>query len=412
MRRFGDPRRRSWASDHERARQRAAEQLSLPLPAAEAVWLAEHLRLCPSCARVAAQYAQHRDQLRKLRPVDPPRDLWARTSAALDRVDRDFARREKASGSGPLARHGVRSRDEALRNLRALRSERQATALARFRSVRRANMPAHVHAARRAPNHGWALPFAALAAFTVMVATGGGLLLTIQNGPFSNGLPVSSGPLSAAVSPGATPITVGPGEVAWLTPNANGGYSLNLANVEHVCPNQAEPDCAPLAGDGSRHLPSLAVQPGTVVQSPSKGQLVVVDKSAKGSGGSVYVVAVPARVETPEPADDPDADRSCDAHADRDRRDRDGRADALGGAGSIRAGGDARAFRRAGALDRADVTTERCDAARRPSPRTSRPLRSSRCPARRPPPRPSRRSTSRLRRARTAARPWRSSATS
>ena len=305
MRRFGDPRRRSWASDHERARQRAAEQLSLPLPAAEAAWLAEHLRLCPSCARVAAQYASHRDQLRRLRPVDPPRDLWARTSAAFDRVDREFARRETANGSGPLTRHGVRSRNEALRNLRALRSERHATALARFRSVRRPNMPAHVHAARRTPNHGWALPFAALAAFTVMVATGGGLLLTVENGPLSNGLPASSGQVTAALSPGATPITVGPGEVAWLTPNASGGYSLNLANVEHVCPDQALPDCAPLAGEGPHHLPSLAVQPGTVVQSPSKGQLVVVDKSAKGSGGSVYVVAVPARVETPEPTPTP-----------------------------------------------------------------------------------------------------------
>ena len=150
MRRFGDPRRRSWASDHERARQRAAERLSLPLPAAEAVWLAEHLRVCPSCARVAAQYAQHRDQLRKLRPVDPPRDLWARTSAAFDRVDRESPAARRRTGSGLLVPHGVRSRAEALRNLRALRSERQATALARFRSVRRPNMPAHVHAARKA----------------------------------------------------------------------------------------------------------------------------------------------------------------------------------------------------------------------------------------------------------------------
>ena len=185
-----------------------------------------------------------------------------------------------------------------------------------------------------------------------MVATGGGLLLTLQNGPISNGLPASSGPPTAARSPGATPITVGPGEVAWLTPNANGGYSLNLANVEHVCPDQALPDCAPLSGDGPRHLPSLAVQPGMVVQSPSKGQLVVVDKSAKGSGGSVYVVTVPARVETPEPTPS-SRRRKPRRRADRDRHGHDDRADALRGTCCLRASGDARAFQRAAATERA-----------------------------------------------------------
>ena len=75
------------ASTHERARRLAAEQLDGPLLAVDADWLADHLRGCPACSQVAAGYDEDRLALRSLRghEPEPPRDLWARTSAAIER---------------------------------------------------------------------------------------------------------------------------------------------------------------------------------------------------------------------------------------------------------------------------------------------------------------------------------------
>src|SRR5262245_49753326 len=79
-----------WASQHARARARSAEVLDGPLDPSEAAWLDDHLASCDECAAVAADYAEQRLQVRALRghePV-PPRDLWARTAAAIERESR------------------------------------------------------------------------------------------------------------------------------------------------------------------------------------------------------------------------------------------------------------------------------------------------------------------------------------
>jgi hypothetical protein len=294
MKRFGDPHRRTWASDHERARQRAAERLSLPLPAAEAAWLTAHLAGCPACARVASQYEAQRDGLRRLRAIDPPRDLWARTSTALDIVDREMVGRElPASAAGRRGRRPARS-------IRALRAERHASALARMRG------PGLGRLGRGAPrtsgNPRWAIPFAALAAFTIVVATGGGLLLTTGTPGIGPLVPPGTAGAPTTARPGATPITIDAATVAWLSPNLSGGYSLNVANVDQVCPDEARHDCAPIEGGEAQMLPSFTAQPGAVVRSPSSQQLVVVDRAAKTRGGSVYVLAMPAAIETPPSA--------------------------------------------------------------------------------------------------------------
>ncbi len=89
MTRFARIRRRPdhWPTPHARARTRAAERLDGPLGLAEATWLDEHLAGCAACAAIAAQYVADRDALRGLReaPPEPPRDLWARTAAAIER---------------------------------------------------------------------------------------------------------------------------------------------------------------------------------------------------------------------------------------------------------------------------------------------------------------------------------------
>ena len=76
----------SGPADHARARELAALRLDEPLPTQEAAWLDDHLAACDPCRAVAADYDLGRSALRALRVATPqaPRDLWARTSAALE----------------------------------------------------------------------------------------------------------------------------------------------------------------------------------------------------------------------------------------------------------------------------------------------------------------------------------------
>ena len=87
---------------HEKARLLAAEAIDVDLRPADAAWLSEHLSGCADCQSVAAEYRDLHDELRGLASPEPPRDLWARTSAALDAVDRSGARRSGQSVSSRL----------------------------------------------------------------------------------------------------------------------------------------------------------------------------------------------------------------------------------------------------------------------------------------------------------------------
>lgn len=69
---------------HARLRELLAERLEAPLPAREAADLQAHLAACPACRIVERDYAAQHEQLRTLSAIDPPRDLWARTRAAID----------------------------------------------------------------------------------------------------------------------------------------------------------------------------------------------------------------------------------------------------------------------------------------------------------------------------------------
>jgi hypothetical protein len=91
------------AAVHERARMLAAESVDMPLDPGDEAWLTEHLEACPDCAAVAADYRAIHLELRSLPAPEPPRDLWARTSAGLDMVDAAAARRSPSAGraAGP-----------------------------------------------------------------------------------------------------------------------------------------------------------------------------------------------------------------------------------------------------------------------------------------------------------------------
>ena len=147
-------------------------------------------------------------------------------------------------------------------------------------------------------------PFGTLAALAIVIVVGGTVMLTNTFAPVTpSNLP--GGSLAASIGPAGTPIQVGAGQVAWLSAGDDGTYSLNFAQVDQVCPANARPDCAPIPSNGARHLPTIRVTPHTVLSSPGKSQLVVVDASAKGSGGgSLYVVSIPAGVAV-EPGNSP-----------------------------------------------------------------------------------------------------------
>ena len=76
---------------HEPFRNLLAERLDGPLDAADAARLEAHLLDCPACRSVARDYEVDRERMRAIRAPEPPRDLWARTSAALDRELADDA---------------------------------------------------------------------------------------------------------------------------------------------------------------------------------------------------------------------------------------------------------------------------------------------------------------------------------
>src|SRR5262245_58029974 len=100
------------AAEHERARSLSAQRLDEPLGPADAMWLTDHLAGCAACRAIAAEYDADRAALRGLRDhqPQPPRDLWARTSAAIEReaVASGRAPRKAAGPAAVPARSGRR----------------------------------------------------------------------------------------------------------------------------------------------------------------------------------------------------------------------------------------------------------------------------------------------------------------
>ena len=242
-----------WASAHERARIRAAERLEAPLDRSEAAWLDAHLRECPACAAVAAAYAADRAALRRLRDAnpEPPRDLWARTAAGIEREAAARGRRRRAVASSP-----VPSR----------------------------------------PAVGALSALAVVAVVVVATALSGGFLGD-HGIALASSHPAGSPRSSLRAAP--TAIAVGASQVRWLGVSADGALAYNVANIDAVCPLDRQPDCAPFA-DGHARPVTLSATPKYVFQSPVDEQAVVVGTDAAGAD-AVIVVALP----TPEPTETP-----------------------------------------------------------------------------------------------------------
>ncbi len=240
-----------WTSPHERATARAAEQLEAPLSPAEATWLEGHLDGCEPCRAIADAYANDRLALRQLRneSVDAPRDLWARTAAAIE------------------SESAARRRDVAPRRSRRATSAPALGALSGLAVVG-----------------------------VVVVAT------AISGGWFGQTPAVSPGPsvalASQPIAAQPTPIAVGAGKVHWLGAAENGVFAFNVADIDVVCPFDRQPDCAPFE-DGHAKRVTLNATPKFVFQSPVDDEAVVVGTDSNGAD-AVLVVALPTPDPTPE----------------------------------------------------------------------------------------------------------------
>jgi hypothetical protein len=255
-------RRDPWDSAHERAAYRAAERLDGPIDPAEEAWLEAHLAECPTCQAVANDYeAQHR-VLRSFQSdlPEPPRDLWARTAAAIE----GEARRSGAS-----------------------------------RGASRTRRPS-------------ALPIGAISGLRVLVVVIGAAFLSRKTTPLAtpSGSEIALGSSPASfTAPKSTPITVTAGNVDFVTLGA-GGTKLHQTKVQEVCTEKDDPDCAAIP-ESSPVAVELPNEPESVIRSPQTTQVIVITATAS-KGASLVLVPVPAdstaaspspEVPTPSPAE-------------------------------------------------------------------------------------------------------------
>ena len=253
-----------WPSSHVRARADLSERLDAALDPAEATWLESHLEACPDCRAIGDAYAGQRLELRALRDrmPPPPRDLWARTAAAIESESRFRDHRARTAG---------------WRNPRAL------------------------------------APSALLAAALVVAVAVG--TLTSSQGSLDDGATGSSGvalgtPIATAATgggAGATPIPANL-RIAYLAPDEAGQLVMKVRTVDEICPPDATDPCATdaLVED---HPVSLDQDASTVIGSADGQRLIVVSNPTSTNGGSVSVVSIASASPdaTPEPASSPTA---------------------------------------------------------------------------------------------------------
>ncbi|MGH2477424.1 MAG: anti-sigma factor, partial [Candidatus Limnocylindrales bacterium] len=265
MTRFARIRRRPdhWRSTHERARARAGERLDGPLGLAEAAWLDQHLAECAPCAAVAAAYEADRGALRTLRarPPEPPRDLWARTAAAIERG----SSAGRATETVPATRRGSR------------------------------------------------FPLGAMAGIAVIALVVG--VSTLSGGAWRVGspqqLPVATSGASDVATlaspetdPGAeaTPMAVGAGDVTWIDEGPGGSLGYAAVTIDEVCPKQVS-GC-PMIREGQRKSLGLSRAPRTIFGSPTQSQAVAISDNGD-AGDQLVIVHLPSPDETSPPASSP-----------------------------------------------------------------------------------------------------------
>jgi hypothetical protein len=231
-------------SAHDRARATWSHGMLEPIDPADEAWLDIHLAGCGECRVEREAFLEDRQLLRSLRDQapEPPRDLWARTAAA---IEQESARR---------SRHGL--------------------------------LPAFPD--RFVPRRA-RLPLGAMAGLLVAI-----VVLATSLAP--RGILLAPGATGSAVAmasapAGPTPIPVRTATLGWLQPNTDGSYQLTLADVDQVCPDLTS-GCAPLKN--TQTSLKLDAKPQSIVSAPGNHQVVVVGGSSGSDAGTVRVVPVPS----------------------------------------------------------------------------------------------------------------------
>ncbi len=220
---------------HAPLRELLAVRLDRPLTRVESRTLTAHLKSCPSCQQADAEYRANHLGLRALSQPIPPRDMWARTSAALDR--------------------------EVARGARAVWGRR-------MKRARRKAQPSSA-------------VMSALAAVGV-VAT----LVFFQLGPALTPAP--------SIQSRPTPFAVDPQPLAFLGLGAS-DLAIYRMTVSEVCPQTATLDCIPahkiVRTPIALGLPN-DLQANNAALSPTGDQMVLVGK--KRDSDVIAVVMMPA----------------------------------------------------------------------------------------------------------------------
>jgi hypothetical protein len=255
----------AWSSLHDRARARLAERMTEPLEPEESAWLDAHLAGCGACREIDAAYQSDRASLQAMRVIAPPRDLWARTSAALD------VEQGRAGG-------GRRSRPTRRRS--------KSRVLA-FPGGRLA-------------------PIGALGSIAAVMVVGFlvGNALIGAGGPAAS--PSHGVALGASATPNLvpTPIPVPQADVSWVSTDPDGSIVLKKTPVKGVCPPDQTTGCTSIDA-GASNVVTLSVKPKSVHQSPTSGQMIVFGQGT-GSGLTMYVINT-GKGATPTPAVTPTA---------------------------------------------------------------------------------------------------------
>jgi len=235
-------------ASHDRARSIIANGFLESTDAADDAWLETHLEGCAECRAELHGYAQDREVLRGLRSTlpEPPRDLWARTAASMERDGRRHDRSGRAAHAGPRIGR---------------------------------------------------LPIGVLSGvLVVLVVVATSLFPPTGLTPIEPSSPVATRIADASSLPEVTPLPV-TARLSWVEERSDGTFQLVFADVDEVC--TSSPEACALIEDTSTTRLVLEDEPESVLLAPDSGQLVVVTKAA-ASGGGGEVIIVP--VTTPEPS--------------------------------------------------------------------------------------------------------------
>ena len=247
---------------HDRARALGSRRFIEPIEADEEAWLARHLEACTECGREHDAFAADRELLRSLRdkPIEAPRDLWAKTAAALD----------VAAGRQPAPAGSERT-----------------------------SRP------RGGAGQPWSrgLPVGTVAGVAVLLVVVGSALLP---GVVPSLTQPSNPTAAGSAGPGPTAIAVAAAPIPALRSGANGSLDLFFTEVNKVCP-RSSPECVPPPSEREGSTVNLlGAKTSTVAISPRNDQLVYEAEIGAAGEGKIYVVPVkPSATESQAPGTPP-----------------------------------------------------------------------------------------------------------